>query len=63
MKLFKHMNWGLCVLAIPGLILLLAFYYAPLFGLIIPFKRMDYSKGIWRSDWARLKNFEFFFKS
>ncbi|MDR3167800.1 MAG: ABC transporter permease subunit [Treponema sp.] len=59
----KKMNWGILVLAAPGLFFLLAFYYAPLFGLIIPFKRMDYAKGIWGSSWVGLKNFEFFFKS
>jgi putative aldouronate transport system permease protein len=42
----KKMNWGIMVLAAPGLLFLLAFYYAPLFGLVIPFKRLDYSKGI-----------------
>jgi putative aldouronate transport system permease protein len=57
------MNWGLFVLGIPGLIFLFAFYYIPLFGLIIPFKRMDYAKGILRSPWVGFKNFEFFFKS
>lgn len=63
-KVFKQkVNWGLFILAIPGLIFLLAFYYVPLFGLILPFKRMDYSKGIWGSDWIGFKNFEFFFKS
>ncbi|MDR0669547.1 MAG: ABC transporter permease subunit [Treponema sp.] len=59
----KKMNWGLFVLAAPGMLLLLAFQYAPLFGLVIPFKRLDYSKGIWGSDWVGFKNFEFFFKS
>ena len=63
MKLFEKMNWGLFVMAIPGLVLLLAFYNAPLFGLIIPFKSLDYAKGIWRSDWAGFRNFEFLFKS
>ncbi len=62
-KLKKKMNWGLFILAIPGLIFLFAFYYVPLFGLILPFKRMDYSKGILGSDWIGFKNFEFFFKS
>jgi putative aldouronate transport system permease protein len=56
-------NWPLFLLAVPGLLFLLAFYYAPLFGLIIPFKRMNYAKGIWGSDWIGFKNFEFFFKS
>ncbi|MDR3145401.1 MAG: sugar ABC transporter permease, partial [Treponema sp.] len=59
----KKMNWGLLTLALPGLVFLLAFYYAPLFGLIIPFKRLNYAKGIWGSDWVGFKNFEFFFKS
>lgn len=57
------MNWGLFILAVPGLVFLLAFYYVPLFGLILPFKRMDYAKGILGSDWIGFKNFEFFFKS
>lgn len=59
----RKMNWELLILAAPGLIFLLAFYYVPLFGLVLPFKRMDYSKGIWGSDWIGVKNFEFFFKS
>ncbi len=62
-KIKKKMNWGLFLLAIPGVLFLLAFYYAPLFGLIIPFKRIDYSKGIFGSDWCGFDNFEFFFGS
>lgn len=60
----RRMNWGLGVLAVPGLIFLFAFYYVPLFvGCVIPFKRVDYAKGIWGSDWVGFKNFEFLFKS
>lgn len=59
----KKVNKGLLALAAPGLLFLLAFYYVPLLGIIIPFKKIDYSKGILRSDWAGLKNFEFLFKS
>jgi putative aldouronate transport system permease protein len=58
-----RINWPLFALAVPGLLFLLAFYYAPLFGLVIPFKRMNYAKGIRGSDWIGFKNFEFFFKS
>lgn len=54
---------GMILLVIPGLLFLLAFQYVPLFGLIIPFKNIDYAKGIFKSDWSGLKNFEFFFKS
>lgn len=56
-------NWGLTSLAVPGLAFLIAFYYVPLAGIIIPFKQIDYAKGIWDSDWIGLKNFEFLFKS
>ena len=57
------MNWGLGLLALPGVLFLLAFSYAHLFGLIIPFKNIDYAKGIFNSDWAGFDNFKFFFSS
>lgn len=61
----KKINWGLTFLAIPGVLVLLAIYYVPMFGLVIPFKNIDYRKGIFGSDWADpiYKNFIFFFKS
>ena len=59
----KKMNWGLLTLAIPGLLFLLAFNYVPLFGLIIPFKKMDYALGIFKSKWVGFDNFKFFFQS
>lgn len=59
----KPFNWKLMMLAIPGLLFLLLFNYLPLFGLILPFKKLDYSKGIFGSDWVGFQNFEFFFKS
>ncbi|MDF2511573.1 MAG: yteP 4 [Herbinix sp.] len=57
------MNWGLFILSLPGLAFLLAYYYLPLFGLIIPFKKMDVEKGIFGSEWSGLDNFKFFFNS
>ncbi len=57
------MNWNLMILAIPGLFFLLAFNYVPLFGLIIPFKNVDYARGIFRSEWVGFDNFKFFFQS
>lgn len=59
----KKMNWNLFVLAIPGLIFLIGYYYLPLFGLVIPFKKMDIAKGIFGSDWAGFDNFKFFFSA
>ena len=34
-----------------------------MFGMIIAFKKVDFSKGIFASDWIGLKNFEFLFAS
>ena len=61
----SKINWGLTLLAIPGTAVLFAIYYIPMFGLVIPFKRIDYSRGIFGSDWISpvFKNFEFFFNS
>jgi putative aldouronate transport system permease protein len=58
-----YQNRGLLLLAIPGLIFLLAFNYLPMVGIIIPFKNIDYAKGILGSDWAGLDNFKFLFSS
>ncbi|NLZ69003.1 MAG: sugar ABC transporter permease [Spirochaetales bacterium] len=59
----KKFNYQLALLALPGFATLIAFYYVPLFGLLIPFKKMNYRKGIFGSPWVGFKNFEFFFKS
>lgn len=54
-------NRGVLLLAAPGLLFLLAFNYLPMAGIIIPFKKIDYTKGILRSDWAGFENFKFLF--
>lgn len=56
-------NKGLLLLAIPGLLFLLAFNYLPMVGIIIPFKNIDFAKGILGSDWAGFDNFRFLFSS
>lgn len=56
-------KWPLVILAFPGALLIFLFNYLPLSGLVIAFKDVDYSKGIWKSDWIGLDNFKFFFKS
>lgn len=50
-------------LAIPGVVLLLIFNYAPMIGNIIAFKNYKPLKGIFGSDWNGLENFKFFFNS
>ncbi|MCF2939519.1 ABC transporter permease subunit [Paenibacillus alkaliterrae] len=53
----------LFLLMIPGLVYLIINNYLPLFGMVIAFKDINYSKGIFGSDWIGLKNFEFLFRS
>jgi len=47
----------------PGLLYLLINNYFPMFGLVIAFKDINFTKGIFASDWIGFKNFEFLFKS
>lgn len=51
---------GMCL--VPA-VFVFVFSYLPLFGIVLAFKDFRYDKGIWASDWAGLKNFEFIFKS
>lgn len=53
----------LYLMMIPGLIYLLINNYAPMTGLYLAFKDIDFRKGFWGSDWVGFKNFEFLFKS
>lgn len=53
----------LTLMALPGLILLLLFNYLPMFGVVLAFKKLNVSKGIWGSDWVGLENFRFLFES
>lgn len=51
---------GMCLLPAA---FVFVFSYLPLFGIVLAFKDFRYDKGIWGSDWAGLKNFEFIYKS
>lgn len=53
----------LLIMMIPGLLYLLINNYLPMFGIVIAFKEINFSKGIFGSDWVGLKNFEFLFKT
>lgn len=55
-------NYGLTLLALPGIALLFIFDYVPLYGLLLPFKDYKYNLGIWNSPWVGFDNFEFLFK-
>ena len=49
------------LMVLPGIVYFFINNYIPMFGLVIAFKDIDYSKGILKSDWVGLKNFRFLF--
>jgi putative aldouronate transport system permease protein len=62
MKNFK-MFFPLYLMMIPGLVYLIINNYLPMAGLLIAFKKIDYSVGIFRSPWVGLNNFKFLFSN
>jgi len=55
-------NWTLYMLTLPALLFLLVFRYAPMFGIIIAFKKFIPIEGIIKSPFVGLENFVFFFR-
>ena len=62
---YKKIRWKWMVpfyiMMIPGLVYFLINNYMPMAGIVMAFKKIDYSKGIFGSDWNGLANFEFLF--
>lgn len=56
-------NRILYLFLLPAVIWVIIFCYLPIGGLLFAFKDLDYSKGLWGSDWVGLKNFEFLFST
>lgn len=52
--------YSLCTIP---LMLVTVFCYLPMVGIIIAFKKYNYSRGIFGSEWVGFSNFEFFVKS
>ncbi|MBY9078343.1 sugar ABC transporter permease [Paenibacillus sp. HN-1] len=48
---------------LPGIIYLLINNYLPMFGIAIAFKDIDFTKGIWNSDWVGFRNFKYLFNT
>ena len=62
MKEFFENTWrhrAHMVMALPAFLVLLFFSYVPMAGLCLAFKTFDYSKGLWKSPWCGLANFQF----
>lgn len=53
----------LYLMLIPGAIYLLVNNYLPMAGLILAFKKVNYSVGIFRSPWTGLSNFKYLFST
>lgn len=53
----------LYIMALPAFVYLLVNNYLPMTGMIIAFKNVNFAKGIFKSDWAGFKNFEYLFKT
>ena len=56
-------QWPLVVMMVPGLLYILVNTYGPMSGLFIAFKKIDYSKGLWKSPWVGFENFKYLFKT
>jgi putative aldouronate transport system permease protein len=50
------------LMILPGIILLFAFTFVPLFYSVIAFQRFNPALGIWNSQWVGLENFLFLFR-
>jgi putative aldouronate transport system permease protein len=58
----KH-EWQLWLFVLPVVVFFLIFHYAPMYGLVIAFKRYSITKGIFESPWVGLLYFQRFFDS
>lgn len=65
MKFFKDIsrNKALLSMTLPVLIYFALFNYMPMFGLVMAFKKINLSKGVFKSPWNGISNFEFLFKT
>jgi putative aldouronate transport system permease protein len=54
-------NGAFWLMALPGLILIFIFAYAPLPGIAIAFKNYKFNLGIWGSEWIGFNNFGYLF--
>lgn len=59
MKSF-HKHYHLMLL--PGVLLLLVFHVAPMFGIVIAFQDFKIGRGIWHSEWIGWDNFTYLFE-
>ena len=59
---FKN-DFPLYLMMLPGMLYLIANNYLPMFGILLAFKRINYTVGIFKSPWVGFANFEYLFKT
>jgi putative aldouronate transport system permease protein len=57
LRLFLDKNGTYMLMALPGVLLIFIFAYAPMPGVVIAFKNLKFNLGIWGSEWVGLDNF------
>lgn len=65
-KKWLHRAWKdrvLFLMCLPALAIMIFFSYIPMTGLVMAFKKFDYSLGLYGSPWVGLKNFRMLFLS
>lgn len=64
-KIGRHLRkyYVLHLMALPAVVAVLVFSYAPKFGAIVAFQDINFSKGFFGSPFIGFKNFEFLFKT
>ncbi|UUZ93524.1 ABC transporter permease subunit [Paenibacillus sp. P25] len=56
-------NFYLYLLVLPGILFFIIFKYLPMVGIVVAFQNFNVMKGIFKSEFVGLKNFEYFFTS
>ncbi|ANE47078.1 sugar ABC transporter permease [Paenibacillus swuensis] len=51
------------LMLLPGILFFVMFSYLPMLGIVIAFKKLNYTDGIWGSPWVGFENFRFLFLS
>lgn len=55
-------NRTLLFMALPAVILLIIFHYVPIAGLVVAFKKFNFTDGLFKSPWNGVANFGYLFK-
>ena len=62
MRLLKNTwkNRELCLMALPGVLIMILFSYVPMYGLILAFKKFDFTL-VFKSPWCGFDNFRYIY--